>query len=151
MELYLFENLLKARDEAELTQTAQHIAEKLGFDYFCYALSYRKSGEPSPQHFTLGTYPEIWLDRYFSEGFVNIDPSVLQCFRSTIPVIWTHRMFSAPKVIDMHHEAGSIGIRGGVCLPIHSPWLNGAGLVGLANGEDTDKAVPHVVDTLGKA
>ncbi|MBI4986294.1 MAG: LuxR family transcriptional regulator [Rhodocyclales bacterium] len=149
MELYLFEDLLKARDEPELKSSALRIAEKLGYDYFCYALAYRRDGESDPQYFTLGNYPEVWLDRYFNEGYVNIDPSALHCLNSTLPVIWTHKLFDARKVVDMHHEAGEIGIRGGVCLPIHSPWLNGAGLLGLANGEDTDKAVPHVVDRLG--
>ena len=149
MELYLFENLLKARDEAELKHAAQLVAEKLGYDYFCYGLSYRRKDTGGPQNFVFSSYPQPWLDRYFECSYINIDPATLQCFSSTLPAIWTHKYFGAPGVVDMHHEAVSVGISGGVCLPIHSPWLNGAGILSLANAEDTDKAVPHVIETLG--
>lgn len=149
MELYLFEDLLKANTEDELKASAQTIAQKLGYDHFQYGLAYRNAGDDEVRYYLLGSYPEAWLDRYFEQSYIDIDPSVVHCLASTIPVIWTHRLYNSSRAIDMHHDAIALGVDGGCCLPIHSTWLNGAGLVALSTGEDADKAVPHVTETLG--
>ena len=149
MELYLFEDLLKAGSEADLTASAQRITEKLGYDNFQYGLAYRNAGDDGTRYYLLGSYPEQWLDRYFERRYIDIDPSMVHSIGNTTPLIWTHRLHDAPQVIDMHHDAISLGINGGGCVPIHSPWLNGAGMLCLSSREDADRASVHAAETVG--
>lgn len=149
MDLYLFEDLLTARNEADLKASAQRITQQLGYDNFQYGLAYRQAGDDELRYYLLGSYPEQWLDRYFDQRYIDIDPSMLHCVGNSTPLIWTHRLHDAPKVIDMHHDAISLGINGGGCIPVHTPWLNGAGMLCLSSREDADKAAPRAAETVG--
>ena len=150
MELYRFEELLQARDQTELLKSTQKVIEGLGFAYFCYGLTYRRHDEDEARYFTLGNYPEDWLKHYFEQGYVEIDPAVRQSFTTTTPAIWTEEYYRRHNVIHLRREANAFGVNGGCCLPIHSTWLNGAGMMALATPEDANKFAPHVVATLGQ-
>lgn len=150
MELYLFENLLSACNEAELFASVQGIAEKLGYSSFCYGLVMIDGGKPQPQYYVRETYPQGWIDRYFERNYIHRDLSAQHCLRTTAPLVWTHDYFMRdPDAAIIHHESIEFGINGGCCLPIHTPWLNGAGLLTLSTPDDADKVQSKVAETIG--
>lgn len=149
MHLHLFESLLKAESREELIASAQKATEALEFECFVYGLRMIKPGELTPHDLTFGTYPEHWLEHYLEQEYERIDPSVEHCFNHTVPVIWRDQFFSGNRPIEiLHDEAVQSGVSAGACFPIHSSWLNGAGVVGLASSEATDKGVGKVVEKL---
>lgn len=150
MELYLYEDVLKAESRDDLLEKTQRVVEKLEYETFIYGFRcFDTSGRKSKlTDNVFGTYPEGWHKRYNEMGYESIDPTIPHCMVSNAPVIWTHRYFSAPKVIDMHHDCVDCGIAGGATFPIHGSWHAEGGLLSLARAEDTDKAVPHTIETL---
>lgn len=151
MELYLFEDLLKARDERALHLAAKQVIEKLGFDKYLYALAYRHPDDGRPEYYVLGNYPQAWLDRYIEKSYLLIDPSIPHCQRNTTPLIWTNRLFDAPEAAEMNREAIEFGINAGGCIPVHNSWLRGLGALSFSSGEDADRAYAQVAEVIGQA
>lgn len=152
MDLYLYEDILKAQSQDELLEKTQRVVEKLEYETFMYGFRYLDTSgrENRLVDCIFGTYPESWLKRYADMAYESIDPAVAHCMTGNTPVIWTHRYFSTPKVADMHHECVDSGVAGGATFPVHGNWpTGGAGLLSLARDEDTDKSVPHTLETLG--
>lgn len=129
MDLYLYEDILKAKNQDDLLVKTQRVVEKLEYETFLYGFRYV---EPSVSENKLtdcifGTYPEKWRERYIEMEYEAIDPTIPHCSMSTTPVVWTHSYFSAPKVIDMHMECAGTGVAGGTTIPIHGSWHAGGG------------------------
>lgn len=151
MELYLYEDILKAENQDDLLEKIQRVVEKLEYETFIYGFRYLDTSgrESKITDHIFGTYPENFRKRYIEMDYESIDPTIQHCMTRTTPVIWTHEYFSAPKVIDMHHESVDVGIAGGATFSVRGNWLNGAGVFSLARAEDTDKSAPHTIETLG--
>lgn len=129
MELYLYEDLLKAENQDDLLAKTQRVVEKLEYETFVYGFRYvdTNGAESKLTDCIFGTYPDRWRKRTIEMDYEAIDPTIPHCMVSTTPVVWTHRYFSAPKVIDMHHEAVDAGVAGGATFPIHGSWHAGGG------------------------
>lgn len=151
MELYLFEDLLKAQSEDEVQSASQKIVEQLGYDHFHYGLAYQAPNTDQIDYYLVGTLPQQWLDRFFEQDYAAHDPSIQHSYRNTIPLVWTHRLFESEVHKSIHQDAIACGVDGGCAIPIHSPWLSGAGMLCLSSGEDADKLAPHVAETIGLA
>lgn len=151
MELYLYEDLLKAQNQGDLLEKTQRAVEKLEYETFIYGFRYLDTSgrESKITDHIFGTYPESLRKRYIEMDYESLDPTIQHCMTRATPIIWTHDCFSAPKVIDMHHECVDAGVAGGATFPVRGNWLGGAGLFSLARAEDTDKSVPHTIETLG--
>lgn len=152
MQLYLFEDLLKARDESGLAAAIRRVSDTLGFETYCYALAYHplRNGD-GPSYFIFENYPKTWLNRYLEQDYAATDPSVTHCYGNTTPLVWSHRLFEDDGQRRIHREACEFGINGGATLPINSNWLNGTGCLTLGTPDDADKVAPHVVERLGEA
>lgn len=108
-----------------------------------------RPGELTPRDLTFGTYPEHWLERYLEQEYERVDPSIDHCFNRTTPIIWSEQLFSGTCPVEvLHDESVQAGVSAGACFPVHSSWLNGFGLVGLASSEPTDKGIGKVVEKL---
>lgn len=151
MGLYLYEDLLKAENQDDLLEKIQRVVEKLEYETFIYGFRYLDTSgrESKITDHIFGTYPENFRKRYIEMDYESIDPTIQHCMTRTTPVVWRHNFFSAPKVIDMHHECVDAGVAGGATFSVRGNWLGGAGLFSLARAEDTDKSVPHAIETLG--
>lgn len=150
MKLYLFESLLQAQSEAELLSSAQRIAETLGYSMFCYGLAIQEPGRREPGFYALHNNPQAWVDRYQELGYLHKDGCAQHCLQNTTPLAWGHDYFGQnADFLRIHHESIEFGINGGLCLPIHTPWLNGAGMLMLSTSDDADKFRAHAASTVG--
>jgi LuxR family transcriptional regulator, quorum-sensing system regulator LasR len=84
-----------------------------------------------------------------AENYAAIDIAVKHCIERTTPLVWPRRLFERPELHPMQEEALARGIDGGVSFPIHSNWLNGAGMLLLASAEHADRSAARAADYLG--
>lgn len=150
MSLHLYEDLLKAKSETEITLAAERVIGKLGFDNFLYALAYLDPNDGKLAFYTLGTYPKEWMDRYLEKDYVSVDPSIPHCQTRITPLIWESRLFDNPRAVQMNEEAKEFGINAGGCIPVQGNWLKGMGVFSISNGDDADKAHDHVAEIIGQ-
>lgn len=103
---------------------------------FCayHARSLPNAVQPNPLVIT--TYPDHWLAHYINEGFVYIDPVVIQAERSVVPVDWRDLDQTPIKVRRMFGEARETGI-------------GAQGLTVCIRGPNQDRALFSVNSSLG--
>lgn len=119
------ESLLRAKTVAILRRETKNFSKQLGFDRFAYVM---KAAAPSlaTHQVSLTDYRQEWVERYFSGGFLKIDPIVLHCERSMLPAIWDDNSFHARGAQDFWESAQSYGLRSGLTLAVHQqPGVTG--------------------------
>lgn len=85
-------------------------AHALGFEYCAYGLRLPTSIS-NPQTVMLSNYPLTWQERYASQGYLMIDPTVAHGRLSQTPMVWTQNLFAAtPGLWD---DSQSFGLRFG--------------------------------------
>jgi hypothetical protein len=105
------EDLLSITDcvhcEHAVFQRIEAAAQSLGFEHCAYGLRV-PIPISDPQTFILNNYSAAWQSRYVSEGYLQIDPTVLHGRRSQVPLIWSAKVFDT--VPHMWEEAQSCGL-----------------------------------------
>jgi LuxR family quorum-sensing system transcriptional regulator SolR len=85
-------------------------ARSLGFDHCAYGLRVPLPIS-SPKTIILNNYCTAWQERYASQNYLQIDPTVSYGRRSQIPLVWSDEVFaSTPALWD---EAQSFGLKVG--------------------------------------
>src|SRR6476659_7981124 len=100
---------LSVRDEADLIASARRYAGLLGFDHFIYGVKVIQPFAPPKLHVCNG-YPLRWRQRYDANRYVEVDPTVEHCLRSTIPLIWEDSLFEG-RAREMWEEARAHGLQ----------------------------------------
>ncbi len=89
------------------------IVRELGFEYCSYVLRMPfPLGEPSVSW--ASTYPDPWLDHYFSHQYLEIDPLLQRVAQEVTPVVWADGAFKSQPAF--WEEARAHGIRHGWAL-----------------------------------
>lgn len=85
-------------------------ARALGFEHCAYGL---RAPLPisDPKTFVLNNYPAPWQERYGSQNYLEIDPSVLHGRRTHAPLVWSNKAFRSTR--QLWDEAQSFGLRVG--------------------------------------
>ena len=149
MDLYLYEDILKAQSQDDLLENIQRVVEYIGYETFVYYSSgalVEDGTRGKVKGCIFGTMPDEWYKRYVEKQYEAIDLALHHCIRNDTPVLWTHKYFSAPEVIEMHRESIDVGIGGGASFPIGRA---ARGVFSLARDGDTDKIAPFAQKTLG--
>lgn len=104
------------------------ITGELGFEYCSYVL---KAPVPitRPRVVWSSNYPDRWLDRYFSNNYLDIDPLIQRASRDAQPVVWASDSFEGQP--EFWEEARSHGVRYGWALSTRGPHMS-TGLLSLA-------------------
>lgn len=136
--LHLVEEVAAARSAEALQTAIRRAAAQLGFDTYCFGMFYREPGMEQPGYFVIDNYHPAWVDYYTRQNYLDVDVAVTHCFGHTTPLVWTRRLYETPQLRPVQEDALAYGLDGGVTLPIHSPWLRGAGGLILASGEHAD-------------
>jgi LuxR family quorum-sensing transcriptional regulator LasR len=123
------EAFLNAPDESALIECTRRYARQLGFDYFVYGVQIVQPFAKPQQHICNG-YPETWRVRYDANRYVEIDPTVQHCIRSTIPLLWTDDVFIGPAKA-LWEEARAHGLNYGLSCPVHDR-MGTTGILSLA-------------------
>ncbi|MGB3433426.1 autoinducer binding domain-containing protein [Achromobacter sp.] len=93
-------------DQAVFTEVAA-VAHELGFSYCAYGL---RAALPftNPQFVMISDYPTAWQERYAQARYLEVDPTVKHCSRSSVPIVWSDRVFAeTPELWD---EAQAVGL-----------------------------------------
>lgn len=97
----------------QIVRELASIVEGLGFEYCSYVM--RVPLPPATPAVTWSsTYPTRWLDHYFSNGYLEIDPLLQRASRDLSPIVWNDRSFSTQPAF--WEEARAHDIRHGWAL-----------------------------------
>lgn len=113
-------NLLDLNTEDSWCNELFLIAKENGFDQTVYGVVANKK-MPLENAFLRSNYSANWRATYDAEKLAYIDPTVVHCLKSTIPLIWEPKTFKLPEQKNLYEEACSYGIRSGITYPIHGP------------------------------
>jgi len=70
----------------------------------------------------VGTYSELWIERYKSQGYINIDPVILGCLQKFHPVNWKELDWTSKAARSFLREAIDFGLGNqGLSIPIRGP------------------------------
>lgn len=132
-----------ADNEAAFGRIAKRTAETLGFRWFAY-LSLRESGLK-----LISSYPKAWTDRYFSNGYENIDPVIVRTRKEFDLFQWDGQVTREAGSLAQRRffdEAMTFGIKTGVTVPIRSGYGSFAAFT-IASQEDSHSFHKHTVDS----
>jgi len=127
-----FNALLHIDSEQKLLEQIVKLAKSLGFEYCAYGI---RMPVPisRPKVAMFNNYTEQWQKCYNERGYIFVDPTVQHALKSTLPIIWSNRLFESAH--DMWEEARGNGLRVGWAQA--SRDANGTvGLLTLARGSD---------------
>ena len=119
------EALLGCSTPAMLAQAIVKAAGDIGFAHWMYALDLPVVDERRSQYM-LGGYPTRWVEHYFAQDYLRVDPVIEHCHARTTPFIWPAQQERPPgtdphslSVWRMFREAADFGLRCGVTIPVH--------------------------------
>ena len=113
-------SLLSCEDEADWSAALFLVAQQLGFDQVVYGAVGSKHAQLETA-FVQSNYQADWRSQYDAERLHYIDPTVIHCMGSSVPVVWEPALFRTSAQRALYEEACSYGIRSGVTFPIHGP------------------------------
>ncbi len=130
-DLYRYEAILKAASVEELYHAVEDETAQMGFSAFHYGAHAplktdgRKArflfdGIDEPSLHMLTNYSDAWAERYRSQRYLEVDPLVQHCSRSTLPILWhERRQPDTTRVATLFDEARQHGLATGVAFSIH--------------------------------
>jgi LuxR family transcriptional regulator, quorum-sensing system regulator SolR len=105
-----FNALLNIESEQDLFNHVAEMAKAMGFEYCAYGIQIPiPISRPSVVMFN--NYSQEWQDCYQERNYLQVDPTVQHAHKSTLPVLWTNRLFE--PVPHMWEEARSHGLQFG--------------------------------------
>lgn len=81
-------------------------------------------------HVLLHEWPQPWWDRYFSSGYLFVDPAIKRVLSGGAPFQWSELIPSCrndPAATRVMDEAGEFRLRTGLTVPITMPGGSAAG------------------------
>ncbi len=106
----LADGLSYARGETELFEVVAGAARDLGFEYCAYGM---RQALPftNPKTVMVNNYPVAWQQRYASEHYLMVDPTVAHGALSMRPVIWDEALFKNARGLweDAHAHRLNVG------------------------------------------
>ncbi|MFP5392838.1 MAG: helix-turn-helix transcriptional regulator [Gammaproteobacteria bacterium] len=118
------------------------ISGRLGFDGFMYRGRFQAPGARHVERIE-SNYNPTWRQRYNSQQYAAIDPTVLHACSSLSPLLWSDDMYASEEQKQLKAEARAYGLAAGVTFPIHSRNGN-FGLLSLSLAHADEEAHRHV-------
>jgi DNA-binding CsgD family transcriptional regulator len=100
--------LTAARTVKDVASLVGEGARELGFERWAYGLRLPLPFT-RPRFLTVSNYEARWVKRYWDQGYISIDPTVVHGSRSLVPQVWNARTFV--RVPQLWEEAQSFGLR----------------------------------------
>ena len=73
----------------------------------------------NPKTLTVNNYCDAWQEKYQTNNYLAIDPTVKHALNSNLPIMWTDKLFCS--ACDLREEARSFGLEYGLANPFHEP------------------------------
>lgn len=117
-----------AGSSADVLRELAVIVGDLGFEYCSYVLRI-PFPLSRPSVTWASTYPADWLDHYFANDYLEIDPLIQRTSQELSPVVWKDDVFESQPAF--WEEARAHGIRHGWALATHGKHMT-TGMLSLA-------------------
>lgn len=109
-----------AQTTSEIEEVMGNVVAQLGMDYFLLGVSIPVS---LLRGYTVvyNNYPKEWRDEYEKNNYVQIDPVVIHCSKSTLPLDWQElqAQSSSKQERSFFERAKYHGLVSGVSVPVH--------------------------------
>lgn len=102
--------LLSIDSEQALFEQIARTARTLGFEYCAYGIR-MPIPVSRPKVAMYSNYSAQWQRCYNERGYLRVDPTVQHALKSTLPVVWSNRLFDSAR--DMWEEARGHGLQFG--------------------------------------
>jgi LuxR family quorum-sensing system transcriptional regulator SolR len=120
-----------SQSRTQIVNELAGIARGLGFDYCSYVMRV-PFPLAKPAVVWSSTYPAPWLEHYFANGYLTIDPLLQQLSRNPTPVVWSTTTFTQEPAF--WEEARTHGVRHGWAIATHGSTRT-VGILSLARSE----------------
>ncbi len=110
----------------------ESVWSSLGFDtytYFSAATDEMETGKVkdyADNVIYMSNLPQLWVQHYVEEGYVDTDPVARECLASRLPIRWTEAYRSnghSEQGLRMLDDAWENGIRRGLTIPVRAASL----------------------------
>jgi len=120
-----------ARSLGEMEAILKATLEGLGIRYFTYHILHTPDGTGARLPYIITTYPDAWIQRYTSAGYLQQDPVVGSVEQYRVPFLWSD--VALPETFtdvqtQLMAEAKALGIVNGMSIPIVGSQLGMAAL-----------------------
>lgn len=77
--------------------------------------------DPSAPYLAV-TYSSAWVEHYKARNYVNLDPVIKSGFASLLPIEWSGKRVTTPKLKQFFGEATEFGVgQSGLTVPVRGP------------------------------
>ena len=112
--------LLKSGTESGWQQALFSLARDQGFDQVLYGAVGSRHAKLE-NAFLHSNYSSVWRQRYDAGKLHYVDPTVVHCLTSSLPIVWEPATFRTAPQHALYEEACGHGVRSGITFPIHGP------------------------------
>ena len=100
------QQLTQEENQQQMFATALSLAEQLDMEFLAYRLNGRTVAE-GPQVMMFNNYPAEWNELYKKNEYARIDPVLVHCHHSNMPVLWSPQLYKqAPELRQTACEHG---------------------------------------------
>lgn len=131
------QSLTAAKSEQALFGALAKLVRGEGFDVCSYGIR-PPLPVSNPRILVFDNFPQTWHQRYHSQGYVEIDPTVRHGLRSLMPLVWTDEVFAMTR--DFWEDARAQGLRYGWAQPCRDP----SGVAGMLTVARSHEALSDV-------
>lgn len=75
------------------------------------------SEEQQVEHLIMGHWPAQWAERYFSNGYIELDPAIEHVRRSVVPLDWRQIDRATKGHNSVMNEARDFSLKSGITIP----------------------------------
>ncbi|MGB8843365.1 MAG: LuxR family transcriptional regulator [Aliidongia sp.] len=109
-----------AESLAEIEAAFATALERFGIKYYTYHIV-RAANSPGRLPYVISSYPQSWVEHYFSQGYLDDDPIVGEALRRKLPFVWSN--IAQPDDLSRRQrtlmsEARDAGLNNGVTIPL---------------------------------
>lgn len=142
--------LFESKDVNAWSRTLFGLARGHGFEQVLFGMVGSRHAKLESA-FIQSNFSPAWRKHYDNRRFAYVDPTVIHCLSSTLPIVWAPETFRTPAQRELYEEACHYGVRTGVTFPIHGP-VGEFGVVSFvsdrAPGEDFAREVEEEMPAL---
>ncbi|NBA96476.1 LuxR family transcriptional regulator [Pseudomonas sp. R5(2019)] len=89
---------------------ALSMAKQLGFEFMAFGMR-TQVATMHPKVVIFNNYPSEWMNTYYAKNYITIDPVVIHCHTSLMPLLWSDETFKEAPAF--WQEAQSHGLKFG--------------------------------------
>lgn len=144
-----YASILTATSLDQLARELRKLTSAIGFEHYLYGSHVTLPNGDVFQYIFSG-YPDKWMEKYLSTGYIHLDPVVEYCFTSnkSLPLHWQENIFDTPERKDFMDDARAHGLSSGISIPLRGASTEVA-VFSVANPVDSTDAREHSAHKAG--